>query len=680
MLIAPTASLALLAAAASSTAASSTTSIAPSPLAHSATTQPLGDPGPERYRAWLDTPGGDLPFFIELTATEAFLVNGPERIPVPYPDRSGGAFRLEMPYFDSVLEAAPSESDPQRLDGTWRKVRGADNTAEVPFHMDARLPWRFEPVNGLSRTAEAVAGRWQVDFESGDVPAVGLFEAGDSLEVTGTFLTNTGDYRYLAGEFRQEELLLSCFDGAHAFLFRADLSEAGTLSGKFWSGDWWEEGWTAERNEQAALPNAFEEVEALYEAPVASLSFPDSKGVLRHVMDYTPNGEVLLVQIFGSWCPNCHDETAYLRELDERYRDRGLRIVGLAFELTGDVKRDGAQLDKFRERHGIEYPLLLAGKANKAATALALGLTDHVLSYPTTLFVDRNGQIRSIHSGFSGPAAATEHAQLRSEFEAQIEALLDEPTARQVEQGAEVSLEMDHPLEFSVHGSWESYPFFRASNRKKAQKTSLYIESLDRELSGRISDSETTLESHLPVRVFGQGVQVGSHRFYTAGDGDLVSLGDLGRRFGKYMVTGSPMPRLVYQSSAVDGIPWKEGGINASNPVRAFLCYELGIFEEITPEERSVLVEALSDRSVHVQAHAAWALGQHPHPDSRSSLTAALDSPNPVVRREAARALGALPKDAATTARLTEIAKNDPHRLVRDAAVSAWNALRVQNH
>ncbi|MHC4378387.1 MAG: TlpA family protein disulfide reductase, partial [Planctomycetota bacterium] len=455
----------------------------------------------ERYRAWLDPPGGDLPFFIELSETEAFLVNGPERIPVPYPERTAERFRLEMPYFDSVLEATPSADDPQRLDGTWRKVRGADNTAEVPFHMDARLPWRFEPVNGISRTAEAVAGRWQVDFESGDVPAVGLFEAGEGLDVTGTFLTNTGDYRYLAGEFRQEELLLSCFDGAHAFLFRADLNERGTLIGKFWSGDWWEESWTAERNAEAALPNAFEEVEALYEAPVASLSFPDSKGILRHVMDYTPNGEVLLVQIFGSWCPNCHDETAYLRELDERYRDRGLRIVGLAFELTGDVKRDGAQLDKFRERHGIEYPLLLAGKANKAATALALGLTNHVLSYPTTLFVDRNGQIRSIHSGFSGPAAATEHAQLRSEFEAQVEALLDEPTARQVEQGAEVSLAMDHPLEFSVHGSWESYPYFRAPNRKKAHRTRLYIETLDRGLSGRISDGETTLESHLPVRV-----------------------------------------------------------------------------------------------------------------------------------------------------------------------------------
>lgn len=639
-------------------------------------------PPVERYRAWLDTPGGDLPFFIELTETEAFLVNGPERIPVPYPERTAESFRLEMPYFDSVLEAVPTQDDPGRLDGTWRKVRGADKVAEVPFHMDANKSWRFEPKNGISRTAEAVAGRWQVDFESGDIPAVGLFEAGEGLDVTGTFLTNTGDYRYLAGEFRQDELLLSCFDGAHAFLFRAELNEAGALNGKFWSGDWWEESWTAERNEQAALPNAFEEVEALYEAPVASLSFPDSKGVLRHVMDYTPNGEVLLVQIFGSWCPNCHDETAYLRELDERYGDRGLRIVGLAFELTGDAKRDGAQLDKFRERHGIEYPLLLAGKANKAATALALGLTNHVLSYPTTLFVDRNGQIRSIHSGFSGPAAASEHARLRSEFEAQVEALLEEPTARQVEQGAEVSLEMDHPLEFGVHGSWESYPFFRAPNRKKAHRTKLYIETLDRGLLGRISDRESTLESHLPVRVLGQGVQVGSHRFYKTGDGDLVGLGDLGRRYGKYMSTGNDpdMQSLLFQSSAVDGIPGKEGGINASNPVRAFLCYELGIFEEITPEERSVLVEALSDRSVHIQAHAAWALGQHPHSDAREALMMALDSPNPVVRREAARALGALPKEAATDKRLGEVAKNDPHRLVRDAAVSAWNALRVQNH
>lgn len=648
MLIASTAALALLAATAS-----------PAPQ------------DTERFRAWLDTPGGDLPFFIELTGTEAFLVNGPERIPVPAPDRTGGAFRLEMPYFDSVLEATPSEDDPQRLDGTWRKVRGADNTAEVPFHMDARLPWRFDPVNGLSRTAEAVAGRWQVDFESGDVPAVGLFEGGEGLDVTGTFLTNTGDYRYLAGEFRQEELLLSCFDGAHAFLFRAELNEAGALNGKFWSGDWWEESWTAERNEQAALPNAFEEVEALYEAPVASLSFPDSNGVLRHVMDYTPNGEVLLVQVFGSWCPNCHDETAYLRELDERYRDRGLRIVGLAFELTGDVKRDGAQLDKFRERHGIEYPLLLAGKANKAATALALGLTDRVLSYPTTLFVDRTGKIREIHSGFSGPATGLAHQELRVEFESKIEALLDESArATDLSPGNTMWLAYrpgsERPyrliLDQSEFGDWFAYR--------------------------QGGPTDFSMDHTVPVQFFGRGVQIGSKRYYLTDVGHGVGLGDV----GSLLIPTWPQDigaTPTWPSSPFGEVP---DGWNTSDRLQTLLSPDEPLTrrraiitswawsDSMSADQRGALVQLLNDRSVHVQAQAAWALGQHPHPASREALTAALDSPNPVVRREAAAALGALPKDADTKARLADLSSNDPHRLVRDAAVSAWNALRVQRH
>lgn len=661
MLIASTAALALLAATAS-----------PAPQ------------DTERFRAWLDTPGGDLPFFIELTGTEAFLVNGSERIPVPAPDRTGGAFRLEMPYFDSVLEATPSEDDPQRLDGTWRKVRGADNTAEVPFHMDARLPWRFEPKNGLSRMADAVAGRWQVDFESGDVPAVGLFEAGEGLDVTGTFLTNTGDYRYLAGEFRQEELLLSCFDGAHAFLFRAELNEAGTLSGKFWSGDWWEESWTAERNAEAALPNAFEEVEALYEAPVASLSFPDSKGVLRHVMDYTPNSEVLLVQIFGSWCPNCHDETAYLRELDERYRDRGLRIVGLAFELTGDVKRDGAQLDKFRERHGIEYPLLLAGKANKAATALALGLTDKVLSYPTTLFVDRLGAIRGIHSGFAGPATGLAHEELRVEFESRIEQLLGEPTLEQrVKEGtldampstrSHWALFLDRP--------WLAYnPVAPGPARFDFELgDGGWTMTLTTPSRGEAGSRE------LPMIVRGAGIQIGSQRYYMQGP-FAFGMGNLGANLvanddGDLGAASWPSVPFTARGGAD---AWQAQADFLRSPDAPVMSQRTTIAawawsEQIKEEQRRLLLELLGHRSVHVQAQAAWALGQHPHPASREGLTAALDSPNPVVRREAAAALGALPKDPDTKARLADLSKNDPHRLVRDAAVSAWNALRVQNH
>ena len=70
---------------------------------------------------------------------------------------------------------------------------------------------------------------------------------------------------------------------------------------------------------------------------------------------------MVLVNIFGSWCPNCNDKAPLLAAWHRRYRDRGLEIVGLAYEFTGDPERDGRQVRRFAERHGIDYPLLLAG-------------------------------------------------------------------------------------------------------------------------------------------------------------------------------------------------------------------------------------------------------------------------------------------------------------------------------
>ena len=57
--------------------------------------------------------------------------------------------------------------------------------------------------------------------------------------VTGTFLTETGDYRYLEGVVDGDSLKLSCFDGSHAFLFHAALDQ-DSFRGRFWSGTHWD--------------------------------------------------------------------------------------------------------------------------------------------------------------------------------------------------------------------------------------------------------------------------------------------------------------------------------------------------------------------------------------------------------------------------------------------------------
>ncbi len=135
-------------------------------------------------------------------------------------------------------------------------------------------------------------------------------------------------------------------------------------------------------------------------------------------------GRARILEVFGTWCPNCYDATTYLVDLHERYGERGLSIVGLAFEMTGDFERDAEQVRVYSEHHGIRYPILIAGTSDKAEASKAFPLIERVKSYPTTIFMDGDGNVHTVYSGFSGPATGEAYARLQTLFESTIEELL----------------------------------------------------------------------------------------------------------------------------------------------------------------------------------------------------------------------------------------------------------------
>jgi thiol-disulfide isomerase/thioredoxin len=239
-------------------------------------------------------------------------------------------------------------------------------------------------------------------------------------------LTTLGDYRYLAGGFDEtsQSWSLSCFDGAHAFLFRAKLESDASLRGDFWSSNNWHDTWTAQRDAQAQLPDAFGLTRSQAKIDLAQLVFPALDGSRVSLADPRFAGKAVILQLFGSWCPNCNDEAEYLRELDQRYRRKGLSIIGLGFEISGDTKRDLTQLERFAQRHKLSYPLLLAGKSDKAEASKAVPWLDKVRSFPTTLFLRADGSVLAVHQGFSGPATGPEHTKLREDYERLIGELL----------------------------------------------------------------------------------------------------------------------------------------------------------------------------------------------------------------------------------------------------------------
>lgn len=385
------------------------------------------------WRGWLDSPGGDLPFGLVLGVSPdgkrptATILNHPERIQIPKVSFKDSVLTFEIDYYDSKIKARLNEAG-NRLDGTWIKRLGSGHQRRMKFHA-TKGRTRFPLPAGTSskpmpKTA-SFAGRWAVQFEQDRYPAVGVFEEHGEHEVTGTFLTTLGDYRYLAGVRHGCTMKLSCFDGAHAFLFIARLRDSGELEGDFWSSDKWHEGFKGRRDPKAALTDAWK-VTTAGVSKLGVLRFPDLSGKLRGLDDQQVRGKVRLLVVFGSWCPNCKDETSYLVELDKRYRKRGLSILGLAFEHSGELARDTRQLRKYAKRQGIRYPILVAGISDKAKASQALPLLDRVRSYPTTLFLDRSGRVRAVHTGFSGPATGIEHKKLRARFESLIESLLDE--------------------------------------------------------------------------------------------------------------------------------------------------------------------------------------------------------------------------------------------------------------
>lgn len=381
------------------------------------------------WDARLDSPGGAIRFVLKLEHDQqndswsAWLINGPEEIEVPRVDVTGdGEVTLAIEHYDSTLKlktVPKTGNDEMKLVGNWKKRRKSDEWVEMNFNASPHV----KADSKSTKVSSAFDGRWHVKFSSSDDPAVGIFKAtSDTSTLGGTFLTTTGDYRFLSGAATDSEMELSCFDGAHAFLFKAKLESDGSLVGDFWSSNTWHETWSATKDSKAEIADAFELTKATASS-INALSFPDLNGKQTRLDAEEFAASVRLVHIFGSWCPNCHDAAIYLAELKTKYGD-DISIVGIAFELTGDMKRDAEQVRKYLKRHKLDHPVLIGGTSSKTEASKAVTIIDKVRSYPTTIFADSTGKIIAIHQGFSGPATGSAYEKLRLKFESTINGVL----------------------------------------------------------------------------------------------------------------------------------------------------------------------------------------------------------------------------------------------------------------
>jgi len=376
------------------------------------------------YLGVLSVQDGELlPFNLEVKSDKKLnIINAEEVIEVDDIIYRNDSVFITTPVFEGYI-AATFIGD--NLTGSFIK-ESLDRV--VPFFAEYGPTERFAV--SKFQPDQDVTGTWETVFSQGiegdEYIAKGIFKQ-DGYYVTGTFRTTTGDYRYLQGVMDGDTMKLSAFDGAHAFLFTAKVTDS-TMEGTFYSGNHWKEPFVAKRNDNYELPSANELTYLKEGYDSIDFTFPNTSDELVSIKDDRFKDKVVIVQIMGTWCPNCLDESKYYAEYYKNNKRDDLEFVALAFEYAKDKETAFSRIDRLQSKLGIEYPILLAqyGTSDKAKAQEKLPMLNHVLSYPTSIFIDKKGKVRKIHTGFNGPATGDKYTEFKQEFEGFVSELLNE--------------------------------------------------------------------------------------------------------------------------------------------------------------------------------------------------------------------------------------------------------------
>jgi thiol-disulfide isomerase/thioredoxin len=371
------------------------------------------------WRAVLDLAGGMLPFGVRIERRgggwRGELCNGRRCEPFSRVRVTGDSVTLEMADYAATITARVGGDS---LTGSYANV-GNRGPRTIPFRA-GRGEWPLTPAPAT------LLGRWDATYFSdfGDSPRVFELRNG-SAGLEGTILSNTGDYGHFAGQVRGDSFALAHFDGSFVYLLTGAL-HGDTLRGVFHAGLRSETPWIAVRSTGKRHLTPPTEITRADTTRRFRFAFRDLDGRLVTERDPRFRGKVVLVDVFGTWCPTCHDAAPDLVRLYHKYHRQGLEIVGLAYEVSGDSAVDAQQVRRYRDKFGIPFPLLLAGINDTDAAAATLPQLQGFTSFPTTLFLGRDGRVRLVHAGYLGPAAGAQHGKQVEEFEREVERLLEE--------------------------------------------------------------------------------------------------------------------------------------------------------------------------------------------------------------------------------------------------------------
>lgn len=367
-----------------------------------------------------------VPFLFEVSNTTSnfstvTLINGEDRFNLEGATLNNDSVIIPILAYDAVIKGTINDN---QIDGKFIK-NYIENDTGVPFRATYGINNRFQPVS--QSTSQLIDGKWDVLFvgEQGDTTRnVGIFKTDNSI-ITGSILTLTGDLRYLEGAYTENGVQLSAFSGLSPYYFEFDFTGENSFEGKFYT----TRGTTpiiGSRNENAALADPYSLAGLKEGYETLSFELPNINGDIISLKDEKYQGKVVIVSILGSWCPNCLDEMAFLAPWYEENKDRGVEVIGIAFERKDDFDYGKKSLTQLKERYNTGYTLLFGGAVGRENVAGALPELENFSSYPTTLYIDKQGKVRKVHTGFNGPATGLFYEEFKEEFNQLINSLLEE--------------------------------------------------------------------------------------------------------------------------------------------------------------------------------------------------------------------------------------------------------------
>lgn len=360
-----------------------------------------------------------LPFTAELktgrSGTELIIHNAEERLSAALVAQRNDSLIFDMPVFHSTLHL--HMESPDLMTGFWTDHDRQDY--RIPVIAEYGKNFRFTP----SKSTTELASRYRVRFGEEDGYDAILLLKNENGRLTGTFLTETGDYRYLEGSIMNGKINLSTFDGSHAFLFDAVIDGDSLRNGRFLSGTHFTDTWEAVSDGVFELGDPSALTQLSPDCTHFTFSLVNQDGELVTESHFHDGKRVVVYDIMGSWCPNCKDATIALAALESKIGSDKVRVVPIAFERTDELNEARTRVFKMQDALGIERGFLFGGKANKKEVSKALPCIAKLLSYPTFIIVDKNGDIAATYTGFYGPGTGAYYTSFLQEMERTLRSL-----------------------------------------------------------------------------------------------------------------------------------------------------------------------------------------------------------------------------------------------------------------